>query len=76
VGHALISGNLAEGFVILTDTAHHVRPYFSCDAMVRLKRTWMLLCGHERGKTAKHTLECDESLIKLTMRLDKVDQHW
>ncbi len=36
----------------------------------------MLLCGEERGKTAKHVLEREESLSELAVRGEKVDQHW
>jgi hypothetical protein len=32
VGHAILSGNLAQGFVILTDTPYHVWPFFRWDA--------------------------------------------
>lgn len=38
VGHAVISGNLAQGFVIFNDPPYHVWPFFHWDAMVRL--TW------------------------------------
>jgi hypothetical protein len=31
---------------------------------------------YERGKTAKRLLECEQSVIELTMRGNKVDQHW
>jgi len=75
-GHAIISGNLAKGFVVLTDTAHHVRPFFRWDAMVRLTWTWMLLCGDDRGNTAKQLFECEQSSIELAMRGEKVNQHW
>ena len=75
-GHAVISGHLAQGVVVFTDTAHHVRPFFRWDAMMRLTWTRALLCGNDLGKTAKHVLECKESLIELTMRGEKVDQHW
>jgi hypothetical protein len=50
VGHPIISSNLAQGFVVLTGTAHHLRPFFSRDAMLRLTWTWMLLFGYERGE--------------------------
>jgi hypothetical protein len=46
------------------------------DAMVRLTWTWMLLCGDDRGKTAKHLLECKQFVIELAVRGYKVDQHW
>jgi hypothetical protein len=38
VGHAVLSGNPAQGFVVFDDTAHYVGPFFRCDAIVRL--TW------------------------------------
>ena len=76
MGHAIMSGTPAKGFVLLTDTAHHVRPFFRWNGMVRLTWTWMLLCGYERGKTAKRLLECEQSVIELTVRGNKVDQHW
>ena len=76
VGHAVISGNLAQGFVVFNDASYHVGPFFRWDAIVRPTWTWMLLCGHDRGKTAKHLLERKESLMELTMRGNKVDQHW
>lgn len=38
VGHAVISGNLAQGFVVFNDTAYHVGPFFKWDTIVRL--TW------------------------------------
>ena len=43
IGHAVISGNLAQGFVIFSDAAYHVRPFLLWDAMVRLTWTRMLL---------------------------------
>ena len=43
VGHAVSSGNLAQGFVVFNDTADHVGPFFRWDAMVRLTWTRMLL---------------------------------
>ena len=49
VGHAIISGNLAKGFVVLKDTAHDFRPFFRRDAVLRIMWAWMLLCGEERG---------------------------
>jgi hypothetical protein len=76
VGHTVIGGHLAQGFVVLTDTAHHVRPCFKWKGMVRLTWTWMLLGGDDRGKTAKHVLQCKESVIELAVRGHKVDQHW
>src|SRR6266705_6402534 len=53
VGHTVISGNLTKGFAVFTDTAHHLRPFFSWDAVLRLTWARMLLCGEERGNTAK-----------------------
>jgi hypothetical protein len=72
-GHAIMSGNLAKGFMILTDAAHHVRPFFSWDGTVRLTWTWKLLRGYERGNTAKHLLECEQSLKELAIRLYKMN---
>lgn len=43
MGYAVISGNLAQGFVMFNDTTHHVRPFFWWDAIVRLTWTRMLL---------------------------------
>ena len=43
VGHAVISGNLAQGFVVFHDTGYHVGPFFLWDAIVRLTWTCMLL---------------------------------
>ncbi len=43
VGHAVLSGNPAQGFVVFNDTAHHVRPFFRWDAMVSLTWTRILL---------------------------------
>jgi hypothetical protein len=43
VGHAVISGNLAQGFVVFNDAAYHARPFFRCDAIVRLTWTRRLL---------------------------------
>src|SRR6266478_4184511 len=75
-GHAIISGNLAKGFVVLTDTAYHVRPFFCWDGMVRLTWTWILLYDGEKGKTARPLLKREESLRELAVRGEKVDQHW
>lgn len=58
---------------MLTDTAHYVGPFFRWDAMLRLMWTWMLLCGDDRGKTAKQLLECKQSVIELSMRSNKVN---
>lgn len=68
-----MSGNLAKGFVVLTDTAHHVGPFFRWDGMVRLPWTWMLLCGYERRNTAKHVLACEQSLKELALGGEKVE---
>ena len=38
VGHIVISGNPAKGFVVFNDTAHHVGPFFRWDTVLRL--TW------------------------------------
>jgi hypothetical protein len=67
LGHAILSGNLAKGFVLLMDTAHHVWPFFEWDGMVRLTWTWMLLFGNERRYTAKHLLQCEKSVIELAI---------
>jgi hypothetical protein len=73
VGHPVISGNLAQGFVVLTDTAHHLRPFFSRDAVLRLTWACMLLYSYERGNTTEHLLEGEESLIKLAVRCKEVN---
>jgi len=49
MGHAVISGNLAKGFVVLKDAAQHLRPFFSGDAVLRLMLSWMLLYFYEGG---------------------------
>lgn len=43
MGHAVISGNLAQGFVVFNDTAHHVGPFFRWDTVLRLSWTRILL---------------------------------
>jgi hypothetical protein len=43
VGHAVISGHLAQGFVVFNDTACNVRPFFRWDTIVRLTWTRILL---------------------------------
>ena len=43
VGHTVISGHLAQGFVVFTDTAHHVGPFFRWDTVLRLAWTHILL---------------------------------
>ena len=43
VGHTVLSGNLAQGFMVFNDAADHIRPFFSGDAVVRLTWTRMLL---------------------------------
>jgi len=68
-----MSGNLAEGFVMLTDTAHHVWPFFCWYALVRLTWTWMLLSGDDRGNTAKHLLQGKQVLKELALRGHKVN---
>ena len=74
--HAIGSGNLAKGFVVFKDTAHHVRPFFRWDGTVRLKWTWILLCGDDRGNTTQDLLEGKQSLKELTVWSNKVEQHW
>lgn len=76
VGHAILGGNLTKGFVLLTHTAYHVRPFFRWDAIMRLTWTWMLLCGDDRRKTTEYLLECQESLREPAMRGHKVNEHW
>ena len=76
MGDAILSGNLAKGFVLLTDTAHHVWPFFRRDAMQRLMWTWMLLCRDDRENTDQPLLECEQSVIELAVRGHKVNQHW
>ncbi len=73
MGHAVISSNLVQGFVVLTDTAHHLRPFFRWDAVLRLTWAWMRLCCDERWKTTGHLLEGEESLIELAVRCKEVD---
>ena len=73
MGDAIMSGNLAEGFVMLTDTAHHVWPFFCWNAMVRLMWPWMLLCGNDRGNATQDLLEGKKTLIELAMGNEKVD---
>ena len=43
VGHAILSGNLAQGFVVFNDTSYYMGPFFRWDAIVRLTWTRMLL---------------------------------
>jgi len=43
VRHAILSGNLAQGFVVFHDTAYHVGPFFRWDAIARLTWTCILL---------------------------------
>ena len=73
MGDAILSGNLAQGFVLLTDVTHHVWPFFRWDAMLRHMWTWMLLYGDDRGKTAKQLLECKHSEIELAVRGKEVN---
>jgi hypothetical protein len=61
---------------MLTDTAHHVGPFFRWDGMVRLTWTWTLLCTDERGNTPQDLLEGKKSLRELAVWGEKVDQHW
>jgi hypothetical protein len=74
--YTILSGSLSKRFVVLTDTTHHVRPFFRWDGMVRLMWTWTVLCADDRGKTTEYLLECQESLIELAVWGEKVDQHW
>jgi hypothetical protein len=73
MGDAIMSGNLAEGFVMLTDTAHHVWPFFCWYALVRLTWTWMLLSGDDGGNTAKHLLQGKLFQYLLALRGHKVN---
>ena len=63
-----MSSNLAEGFVMLTDTAYHVWLFFCWYALVRLTWTWMLLSGDDRGNTAKQLLQGKQVLKELALR--------
>jgi hypothetical protein len=76
MGYAVISGNQAKGFVVLKDTARHLRPFFSGDAVLRLTWPWMLLYCCERGNTTQQLLKREESLRELAVGGDEVDQHW
>ena len=76
MGDTILSGNLAKGFVLLTDTTHHIWPFFRWDSILRLMWTWMLLCGDDRGDSAKQLLECKQSVIELAVRGHKVNEHW
>ena len=76
VGHPVTRRNLAKGFVVLKDTVHPLRPFLRGSAPVRLLWTWTLLCGEERGHTAKQLFVGEESLMELAVRVEKVDQHW
>ena len=76
VGNAVISGNLAQGFVVLNDTAHLVGPFFRWDSIVRLTWNRMLLVRDDLGNTAQYLLEGEQSVIELTVRGHKVNQHW
>jgi hypothetical protein len=73
MGDTIMSGNLAEGFVMLTDTAHHLWPFFCWYAMVRLTWTWMLLSGDDWGNTAQHLLQGKQVLKELALRGHKVN---
>ena len=73
VGHAVISGHLAQGFMVLNDTAYHVGPCFRWDTMVRLTWTRILLGGEERRKTAKQLFQRKQSLKELTVWSNKVN---
>ena len=71
--HAVMSGHLAKRFVILTDTAYYIGPFFCWNAMVRLMWPWMLLCGNDRGNATQDLLEGKKTLIELAMGNEKVD---
>jgi len=43
VGHAVLSSNPAQGFMLFNDPAYHVGPFFRWDAIVWLTWTCMLL---------------------------------
>jgi hypothetical protein len=73
VGHAVISGHLAQGFVVFNDTPYYVRPFFQWDAIVRLTWTRMLRWGDERRKTAKQLFQRKQSLQEFTVRSYKMD---
>jgi len=75
MGHAVISGNLAKGFVVLKDAAQHLRPFFSGDAVLRLMLSWMLLYFYEGGNTTEQLLKREEPLKELAVWGDEVDQH-
>jgi hypothetical protein len=72
-GDAILSDNLAMGFVVLTHTTYHVRPFFRWDAIVRLTWTWMLLDGDDGGNTTEHLLQCEETVIELAVWGHKVN---
>jgi hypothetical protein len=76
VGHAVISGHLAQGLVVLKHTAHHLRPFLSGKTLFRLLWAWTTLCAGERRKTAKLLLEREEPLSELAVRGEKMDEHW
>ena len=76
VGHPIISGNLAQGFLLFHDTAHHVGPFFRWDAIVRLTWTCMLLGGEEGRNTAEQVFQCKQSLQELPERRNEMNQHW
>ena len=71
-----MSGNVAKRFVLLTDMVYRVGLFFRWDSMPRLTWIWMLLCGDDRGKTAKHLLQCQQALQELAVWRHKVNQHW
>ncbi len=73
VGHAVINGNLAKWFLVLTDTAHHIRPFLRGNTLFRYLWAWTLLRGEERRNITKHLLECKQSSIELAMRGEKVN---
>jgi hypothetical protein len=73
VGHTVISGNLAQRFVVFNDTAYYVGPFFRWDAIVRLLWTRVLLGGEEGRKTAKQSFQGMQSLQELSLRSNKMN---
>ena len=73
MGHAIISSNLAQGFVVLNDTEYHVRPFFRSDAIVRLTWTCMLLRGEQGRNTAKQLFQREQSLQEFPVRSNEMN---
>jgi hypothetical protein len=76
VGHAVLSGHLAQGFVVFTDAVYHVWPFFRWDAMMRLTWTRMLLGGEQGRNAAKQLFQGKQPLQELPVRSYKMNQHW